>query len=111
MYETLNDKFIKIEDRNGKEILHSFNTSTFDGNFLQKVYDWLQHYSMNNPNSLIVDADKLIQELTEAGVKYKNQENWPMLEEVMWLQKYVETHQNNGKVTVTQMQLIEAGVL
>lgn len=66
---------------------------------------------LNTPNSLIVDADKLIKELLTAGEKYKKQENWAMLEEVMYLHKYVETHQENGSVTVTQEQLIEAGVL
>lgn len=66
---------------------------------------------LNPPNSLIVDAEKLIQELSTAGKTYREQENWAMLEEVMYLHKYVETHQNNGKVTVTQFQLIEAGVL
>lgn len=66
---------------------------------------------LNLPNSLVVDSKKLIRKLLILGESYKKQENWGMLEEVMYLHKYVETHQNNGKVTVTQMQLIEAGIL
>ena len=66
---------------------------------------------LNNPNSLIVDSVKLLNHLKEAGETYKVQENWAMLEEVMYLHKYVETHQENGKVTVTQEQLIDAGIL
>lgn len=67
--------------------------------------------ALNPPNSLIVDAEKLLQELSVASSSYKKEENWGMLEEVMYLSRYVETHQENGKVTVTQMQLIDAGIL
>ena len=66
---------------------------------------------LNLPNSLVVDSQKLLNQLKDSGESYKKQENWGMLEEVMYLHKYVETHQKNGKVTVTQMQLIDAGIL
>lgn len=67
--------------------------------------------ALNNPNSLIVDAEKLLKELAVASSTYESEENWAMHDEVMSLFKYVQTHKENGKVTVTQMQLIEAGVL
>ena len=67
--------------------------------------------ALNNPNSLIVDAEKLLKELAVASSTYESEENWAMHDEVISLFKYVQTHKNNGKVTVTQMQLIEAGVL
>ena len=66
---------------------------------------------LNLPNSLIVDAEKLLKELAVASSTYESEENWAMHDEVMSLFKYVQTHKNNGSVTVTQMQLIEAGVL
>ena len=66
---------------------------------------------LNLPNSLIVDAEKLLKELSVASSTYESEENWAMHDEVISLFKYVQTHKNNGKVTVTQMQLIEAGVL
>ena len=67
--------------------------------------------ALSNPNSLVVDADKLLKELAFASSTYEAEENWDMHDEVMSLFKYVQTHKNNGKVTVTQMQLIEAGIL
>ena len=54
--------------------------------------------ALNNPNSLVVDADKLLKELATK-------------DDAQWLIDFVQTHKNNGKVTVTQMQLIEAGIL
>ena len=54
--------------------------------------------ALNNPNSLVVDADKLLKELVTK-------------DDAQWLIDFVQTHKNNGKVTVTQMQLIEAGIL
>ena len=54
--------------------------------------------ALNNPNSLVVDADKLLKELATK-------------DDSQWLIDFVQTHKNNGKVTVTQMQLIEAGIL
>jgi len=54
--------------------------------------------ALNLPNSLIVDAEKLLKDLSTK-------------EDVQWLIDFVQTHKNNGKVTVTQMQLIDAGIL
>lgn len=67
--------------------------------------------ALNPPNSLIVDAEKLLKELSVASSTYETEENWDMLDETMSLFKYVQTHKENGKVTVTQMQLIDAGIL
>ena len=53
---------------------------------------------LNLPNSLVVDAEKLLKELATK-------------DDAQWLIDFVQTHKNNGKVTVTQMQLIEAGIL
>ena len=67
--------------------------------------------ALNNPNSLVVDADKLLKELAVASSTYEAEENWDMHDEVMSLFNYVQTHKNNGSVTVTPEQLIEAGIL
>ena len=53
---------------------------------------------LNLPNSLIVDAEKLLKELDTK-------------DDAQWLIDFVQANQENGSVTVTQMQLIEAGVL
>lgn len=42
MYESPKEKYITIEDIKGNQIPHSFDSFTFDGEFLQKVYNWLQ---------------------------------------------------------------------
>ena len=53
---------------------------------------------LNHPNSLVVDAEKLLKDLSTK-------------DDAQWLIDFVQTHKNNGFVTVTQMQLIEAGIL
>jgi hypothetical protein len=54
--------------------------------------------ALNPPNSLVVDSEKLLNYLSTK-------------DDAQWLIDFVQTHKENGFVTVTQEQLIEAGVL
>jgi hypothetical protein len=65
---------------------------------------------MNHRLALTVNAEDLLKTLAVDSSYYESCEDWDMLDEVISLFKFVNKNAKDGLVTVTQFQLIEAGV-